>query len=158
MKCVFAILVFFISSTLMGQAISRSVISSLGGQLVEQNNTARMVGNMGEAVIGRLFSVNGSVQLGSGFIPSLEIILLGVPQFEFSYIVFPNPTSDAIRVSHPVAQTLEYSIYNSLGQFISKGIQGVNETINMYHLSSGTYLVNITGDDGSKGLFKIIKR
>ena len=140
------------------QSITKNQISSLGGVNYDPTNSLVLRDNLGEVIIGRLSSENGALQLGAGFIPSLEIEILSVPQNGYEYSVFPNPTSEKILVFHPTEPSYEYQIFDFSGRLLFKGRNLTQNEINFGNYSTGTYIVNITGDNGSVGQLKIIKK
>ncbi|WP_434035554.1 carbohydrate-binding protein [Formosa sp. 4Alg 33] len=70
--------------------------------------------------------------------------------------VFPNPTTDIIRVSNAIDTTLE--IYNIQGVLeMTVDVKGSNEVISLGHLSAGIHLLKFTNKLGSS-VKKLIKK
>ena len=76
-------------------------------------------------------------------IPSLGIEDNNIEQIE----IYPNPTSDKLFITMDIDEVV---FYNTIGQ---KVMVSTNNNIDISHLESGVYLVNITSEQGS-----IIKR
>ena len=140
------------------QSISKNQISSLGGLMSDPTGSTVVNHNLGEVIIGRLASENGEIQIGSGFIPSLEIEILAIPQNGYEYSVFPNPTSENILVFNPLVSRYDYQVFDLNGRLIGSGSNDIQEPINMYNFSTGTYIVTVVGETGLIGRFKIIKK
>ena len=62
--------------SLSAQSVEKSVISAIGNSYSGQNFSVSY--NTGELVIGSQSSEDGSIQLGSGYYPSLNLITLDV--------------------------------------------------------------------------------
>lgn len=81
--------------------------------------------------------------------------------------VFPNPTSDKIRVQFMISadEDIELTLYNSMGQQvysrqISASAMGHTEDVPMHNLIQGTYLLLVkmtSGETTRHGTFKIVK-
>lgn len=73
--------------------------------------------------------------------------------------IYPNPTTDYIRIETPenTKESIEYSIFCSLGKECAKGSVLNNEKIDLSHLNSGVYFMNIKNINGFKTI-KVIKR
>lgn len=65
---------------------------------------------------------------------------------EFSQLIslFPNPSADYIQFSN-LKSNATYSVYNTLGAEVMKGIILENEKIDIQTLSNGLYLIQING-------------
>lgn len=148
----------FLPFSLLSQSITKSQVSSLGGLMSDPTGSTVVTHNLGEVIVGRFASENGEIQLGSGFIPSMEIEVLAIAQNGYEYSIFPNPTSESILVLNPGVAWYEYQIFDLNGRLIGAGSNDIKDTINMFYFSSGTYIVTIIGDTGSIGRFKIIKK
>ena len=59
-------------------------------------------------------SEDGSIQLGSGYYPSLNLITLDVdiPELKFGFNLYPNPVSDALYIEHPTLSEFIVSIHD----------------------------------------------
>lgn len=69
--------------------------------------------------------------------------------------VYPNPTSDILQVSG-ISSELEYTIYNAVGQKISKGKTN-HKKINVNHLINGVYFIEFNEKENQVRL-KFIKK
>ncbi|ESU30004.1 hypothetical protein FLJC2902T_04920 [Flavobacterium limnosediminis JC2902] len=72
-----------------------------------------------------------------------------------NFIVYPNPITDVLRISHRLGN-LNYKLFAIDGKMIQDGkIEG--SEINLAHLTSGLYLLQLEGD-GKSETKKILKR
>ncbi|WP_434035361.1 S8 family serine peptidase [Formosa sp. 4Alg 33] len=71
---------------------------------------------------------------------------------------YPNPVSTVLNLVLPSSlETLEYAIYNQLGQQVSQhAMQGNSKTIDVSGLSHGVYILKLSSRSNSKS-FKFIK-
>ena len=155
MRC---FLVLFISFSLSAQSIEKSIISTIGNSYIGQNFI--LSNNIGELVIGSQKSEDGSIQLGSGYYPSLNLITLNIdmPEIKFGFDVYPNPVSDALFIEHPTLNEFIVSIYDIKGRLVFEQLSKVQNPIPTSNLSLGTYLVSVKTTDNKKiNSYKIIK-
>ena len=92
------------------------------------------------------FSASGSVSIGSALDNK-------------DYLnVYPNPTNDLIMIENKNDKLASpYVIINSLGKQVLTGkLIGVTTTVDINHLSSGIYLLQV--GDTEKRSFKLIKK
>ena len=71
------------------------------------------------------------------------------------FVVYPNPVTDVVHINHRL-KNLDYKIYGIDGKIIQKGPLESDE-INLSHLTSGLYLLQLEGD-GKSETKKILKR
>lgn len=84
-----------------------------------------------------------------------EVAGLGENAFK-NITAYPNPVKDVLNL-HAAAAIEKVEVYSITGQLVhAQAINSQNAVINMQQLSAGAYLVNITGEAGSKRI-KIIK-
>lgn len=73
-----------------------------------------------------------------------------------SYKVYPNPANDVVFVESHQAHPFEtYTIYNSTGQLVSKGL--FQPKINLKAMESGVYMLHLSNAHSTK-VIKLIKR
>jgi agmatine/peptidylarginine deiminase len=79
---------------------------------------------------------------------------------ESSFSIFPNPTTDIINITASVSGEYVVTIYNMTGEeMIRRTFTGDKCLITLDELTSGLYLVKITGKDGSRAeKISVIKR
>jgi hypothetical protein len=131
------------------QIISKQSISSYGGRLEAETYPVIIHDNLGEVIVGRMESEDGSIQIGNGFIPSLGIEILSISGIDnkFKAIVYPNPSSFDIQLYHPVIQRFSYGFFDHLGRIVMSGTVNAQEHINVALLASGTYLIVVESID-----------
>jgi len=160
MRILFLLPFIFIGLTAAAQTISKQSISAMGGRLEAENNSLVLRQNIGEAQIGHMQSMDKSLQIGNGYIPSLKLEILSIPGYDpgFKIIAYPNPTSSSVRLSHPVIKNFSYKFYDYLGRLVITGIVNINENINIALLASGTYIIEVSDVDEKKSsAIKLIK-
>lgn len=145
MKQIFFFISLVLGLNVQSQIISKQSISSYGGRLEAQNELLIIHQNLGEVITGHMQSEDGSIQIGNGFIPSLEIEILNIPGVNnrFKALVYPNPSSSEIRLSHPIIKKFSYKFFDQLGRFVMSGIVNADESIKVSLLSAGTYLIDV---------------
>lgn len=72
-----------------------------------------------------------------------------------NFMVYPNPITDIVHISHRMSH-LNYKLFGIDGKLIEDG-QLEGNTINLTHLKSGLYLLQLEGDEKSETK-KILKR
>ena len=160
MRIHFLLLFIFLGLTAESQTISKQSISAMGGLLEAENNSLVIRQNIGEAQVGHMQSMDKSIQIGNGYIPSLKLEILSIPGYDASFkiIAYPNPTSSSVRLSHPVIKNFSYKFYDYLGRLVSTGIVNINETINIASLASGTYIIEVSDlNEKESSAIKLIK-
>jgi hypothetical protein len=112
------------------------------------------------AVIGGAWLYSGNLSCGYAGIPlfgdSLKAIScypvsINETQTRMNSIeVFPNPVSDVITISNPNALTLKIEIRNLIGlSYITINTNQMNKKVNLEHLPSGLYSIEIIGHKSS---------
>ncbi len=76
-----------------------------------------------------------------------------------SYKVVPNPANDFITVysNTNLVDAIEYQIIDLTGRIVKKGLSKLNEKIDVEHLTSGNYLIQINTENGIHISKKLIK-
>lgn len=105
--------------------------------------------------------LNPNVQYGYG-IPDFNLALTNTlatfNDFNAVYSLFPNPTSDILKITF--SQTIKqahFKLYNALGQIVLEKEMNNPTIISLEKLSNGVYFYNIQGDFSSQ-TGKIIKK
>ena len=152
----FLTLISFVS--LSAQSVEKSVISAIGSSYSGQNFSVSY--NAGELSIGSQASEDGSIQLGSGYYPSLNLITLDVdiPELKFGFNLYPNPVRDALYIEHPTLSEFIVSIHDINGRLVYEQLSQVKKPISTSILSLGTYIVSVKTTDNQRiNFYKIIK-
>lgn len=70
--------------------------------------------------------------------------------------IYPNPTSDLIRIVSPISEEVMFELFNSTGQLVDR-IRFTEETeLTVKHLPSGVYLYRFKPEDGIGGFGKVV--
>jgi hypothetical protein len=139
------------------QSISKSVIGMAGK--TQTNGGLSVSWTAGEPIVG-LMSAGGN-QLGSGYIPSLDVKTLSKEDFtmEVAIRVYPNPTSNYFYVEQKDQHKLTINIVDSNGRIISKNKINSGEQIDISNFSKGIYIVQVQDlETKKKNTYKIIKK
>ncbi|MGX7666175.1 T9SS type A sorting domain-containing protein [Flavobacterium pedocola] len=74
-----------------------------------------------------------------------------------SFKAYPNPVKDMLNVSY-ISEISSVEIFNMLGQKVTaKALNATQGQIDMSGLSSGTYIVKVTSQEGTKSI-KVVKQ
>lgn len=101
-------------------------------------------------------SLNNFTLMGpvSNWVRGVDGLLLSVDSdFEMAALslsVFPNPSSDFIKVNELTAEA-NYEIYNTIGQKVKRGVVLENEKIDIQNLTNGIYVLKL--GDGNRVRF-----
>lgn len=60
-------------------------------------------------------------------------------------MLYPNPSSEVIRIKSEVQEALKTKIYSSTGQLFLQGTYQSNQDIDVSSLASGLYLIQVNG-------------
>ena len=152
-------LLFFITIEIAAQSISKQAISSLGSNY--SNSTIKLSYVLGEFVVGSMTDDDGSLQLGNGYYPSLNLETLSVksPLIEIKLKVYPNPVIELLYISHPTENNFDIYLTDITGKKIFKGEVQNQYPINISQYTRGIYLLTImTGEIKKTNTYKIIKQ
>ena len=145
-------LIFF-SAIVYGQ----EVISSQGDTYSNGNNSIDFT--IGEPVIATVS--DGTNDLTQGFHQTL-LTIVNVEDLDvmFSVNIFPNPTSDMVKLNIEKYEGLSYQIFDVAGKLIIKDIITDQKTsVNVSNYPKGTYLLTLTNQEKNKiKSYKIIKK
>ena len=139
--------------------ISKQVIGP-GGQTFENGNN-KLSYTAGEVVVGAMTDEDGSVQLGNGYYPSLNLSTLNTetPELQLQVKVYPNPTKEVIYITHPTEQFFEVRITDISGKQILQTQNQKQQPLNVQTLTTGTYFITVTTKDSKQtNTYKIIKQ
>ena len=106
----FTLAILLVSLSGFSQTISKQVIGPAGATY--ENGTNKLSYTAGEVVVGAMTSEDGSIQLGNGYYPSLDLSTLNTeaPELQLQVKVYPNPTTETIFITHPTEQFFEVRI------------------------------------------------
>ncbi|MDG1041919.1 MAG: T9SS type A sorting domain-containing protein [Flavobacteriaceae bacterium] len=153
------LLYMLLTLSVSSQTISKQVIGP-GGSTVD-NGTNKLSYTAGEVAVGAMTSEDGSVQLGNGYYPSLDLEALSVenPELHLNLKVFPNPVTEAFYVSHPTATQFKLIITLVNGKQLFTGTHQKGQPFSMQSYRSGIYLISVTTlETNQSNTYKIIKQ
>ena len=139
--------------------ISKQVIGP-GGATFENGNN-KLSYTAGEVLVGAMTSEDGSIQLGNGYYPSLDLSTLNTesPELQLQVKVYPNPTKEVIYITHPTEQFFEVVITDINGKQILQTGHQKQQPLNVQILTTGTYFVRVTTKESKQtNTYKIIKK
>ena len=157
-KLILLLTLFIFTVSIKAQIISKQVISSLGSNY--SNSTIKLSFVLGEVLVGSVTDEDGSLQLGNGYYPSLNLETLSVKSLiiEVKLKVYPNPVNELLYVSHPTETKFDIYITDVTGRNIFKGKIQKQNPINISQYPKGIYLLTImTGEIKKTNTYKIIK-
>ncbi|MDB4496227.1 T9SS type A sorting domain-containing protein [Flavobacteriaceae bacterium] len=152
-------LLITIPLVIFSQSISKQVIAPLGANLA--NNTNKLSYTLGETIVGPMYAENGSVQLGNGYYPSLNIETLSIqsPTIAIRLKVYPNPVNENLFISHPTETNVDVFLSDINGKKLFDGKVQKQTPINMEQYPKGIYLLTTkTGETKKTNTYKLIKK
>ena len=156
---------FIISFLLLGLSsyaqptISKQVIGP-GGQTF-QNGNNKLSYTVGEVAVGAMTDEDGTLQLGNGYYPSLNLSTLNTetPELQLQVKVFPNPAKEVIYFTHPTEQFFEVRITDISGKQILQTAHQKQQPLSVQTLTTGTYFITVTTKQSKQtNTYKIIKQ
>tara|TARA_B110000027_G_C16074109_1_gene280510 strand:+ start:829 stop:1305 length:477 start_codon:yes stop_codon:yes gene_type:complete len=155
----FTLVFLFLGLSGFSQTISKQVIGPAGATY--ENGTNKLIYTAGEVVVGAMTDEDGSVQLGNGYYPSLDLSTLTTetPELQLQVKVFPNPVAEAIFITHPTEQFFQVRITDVSGKQILQAAHQKQQPLSVQTLTTGTYFVIVTTKDSKQtNTYKIIKK
>ena len=155
----FILAIFLVSFSGHSQTISKQVIGPSGATFENGNN--KLSYTAGEVVVGAMTDEDGSVQLGNGYYPSLDLSTLNSesPELQLQVKVYPNPVTEAIFITHPTEQFFEVRITDISGKQILQKSHQKEQPLNVQTLTTGTYFISVTTKESKQtNTYKIIKQ
>ena len=139
--------------------ISKQVIGPSGATFENGNN--KLSYTAGELAVGAMTSEDGSIQLGNGYYPSLDLSTLNTesPELQLQVKVYPNPVTEAIYITHPTEQFFDVRITDISGKQILQTAHQKQQPLNVQGLTTGTYFITVTTKESKQtNTYKIIKK
>ena len=106
-------------------------------------------------------SEDGTIQLGNGYYPSLDLSTLHTEtlDLQLQVKVFPNPSKEVIYITHPTEQFFEVRISDVSGKQILQTAHQIQQPLNVQTLTTGTYFITVTTKESKQtNTYKIIKQ
>ena len=130
-----------LSFGLSAQSISKQVIAPSGSTISNGDN--QLSYTAGEVVVGGMTAEDGSVQLGNGYYPSLDLQALSIesPTTNLLVKVYPNPTKEVIFITHPSSNSFKVFISDLTGKVLLQKEVGKQEPINIQGIPQGLTLL-----------------
>lgn len=151
------LLLSFMGLIIMGraQAIERSVIGVTGG--TASSGSAQLDYTVGEVAVTTLET--GQFVLNQGFQQSTEGVNTSVedpPQIRLNYKLYPNPTTDKVRLELEAAEAVDLKIivYDTKGRITSVTSQdfnrqkAINTEFDLSQLAEGLYFIRVLSPNG----------
>lgn len=155
----FTLAILLVSLSGFSQTISKQFIGPAGATY--ENATNKLSYTAGEVLVGAMTSEDGSIQLGNGYYPSLDLSTLNTesPELQLQVEVYPNPVAEAIFITHATEQFFEVRITDISGKQILQTAHQKEQPLSVQSLTSGTYFVTVTTRDSKQtNTYKIIKQ
>lgn len=152
-------ILILLSYSLTAQTISKQVIGTGGANY--SNQTTKLSYTAGEVVVGAMTDEEGSVQLGNGYYPSLNLEVLNttIPSLLLEVELYPNPVSAALYITHPNETLFDIQITDINGKVIRRITHDITQPLSMASYSSGTYIIGISSKTSKQtNTYKIIKQ
>ena len=151
------IFILLASTMCFSQSISKQVIGTAGK--TQTNSNFKVSWTTGEPVVGLMTA--GGNQLGNGYYPAMDIQALSIDDatLNVEIMLYPNPTSQSLYVSHPELNSFGIQIVDLNGKQVYFGTIEKEVPLDVSSYTQGMYLVTI--DDTTnykKNTYKIIKK
>lgn len=158
-KVAFLSLILFISASLVGQTLTRQVISSIGAS---SNSTGNYVSHTIGQPTPPSSTTNNNLALRQGFEQPPKVKIIKKTDTFISLNIFPNPNDGAFTLTVDTKEeneTYTYEIYDLVGKLMQTG-SGVGRNERFIKLPSSTgrsvYLIKVKTINGDAGDGKII--
>ena len=159
MRYTILVFLFFSFSAYAQPTISKQVIGPAGATY--ENGTNKLSYTAGEVLVGAMTSEDGSIQLGNGYYPSLDLSTLNTqsPELKLQVKVYPNPTTESIFITHPTEQFFQVRITDVSGKQVLQTPHQKQQPLSVQTLTTGTYFVSVTTKESKQtNTYKIIKQ
>ena len=136
-------------------ASAQEIISTQGEYYLIANKS--IVFTIGEVVIKT--GTDGVFDLTQGFHQNhWNITAMEDHNSSFDATIFPNPTTEILKIKTTMFKGANYSIYNAQGKLISSDKLYLEQTsINVSQLPVGAYLLNLNDANKNLKTYKLIK-
>lgn len=158
-RILLSLLLVFFGISYQAQSISKSVIASTGGTLINQQNDLVLSYTVGEVVIGSMGQEG--IQIGNGYYSSFDSTFLDVveiaPDVQFS--VFPNPVIDFVKFEIKNSnETYHLEIHDIEGRVYYNSPFQSKSIVNLSLLPSGVYIVRVSNTTNNvNSTLKVVK-
>lgn len=138
--------------------LAQQSVNSSGGDL--SSGSGSVAYSVGQVFFSNYSTSDGMVS--KGVQQPLEVYTLGIEdEFEASFTMYPNPVEDRLHIQLLSAshQQLNYSLYSMTGRLLKKGeLESDLTVVPLNHLSTGTYLLQLSSQNQQVFTKKIIKK
>ena len=151
------IFILLASTTCFSQTISKQVIGTAGK--TQSNSNLKVSWTTGEPVVGLMTA--GGNQLGNGYYPAMDIQALSIDDLALNVeiMLYPNPTSQSLYVSHPEYSSFSIHIADINGKQIYIGTIEKEMPLDVSSYTQGMYLITVENKESNKkNTYKIIKK
>lgn len=149
-------IILILATTVFSFAVrAQSSLTTAGGSIVGFGGSASY--SIGQVFQNQL--EGDDLLIGEGVLHSYVIaVVSGIEDKTISLSVFPNPTSDILKLSiSEELNVLSYQLHDLNGRLTLFGDLHQNKEISMRSMASGTYLLSVLQKEAPIKIFKIIK-
>lgn len=157
MRYFLTITLFLCCLCLKAQTVSSYVITSAGDAIMSDEGALYL--SVGEPMNTEL--LDGEVMISQGFLQiTVQGNILNNEELLTEHIrIFPNPTIDEIQLSlEGDLSEYSYSIYDALGNILTRNIPLTSSRIGFNSYTPGTYLMTIHKGSSSSKSLRIVKQ
>jgi len=138
---------------------AQEVVLASGGQVTGIGGTVSY--SLGQVVYNTQSGTNGTESQGVQQ-PYEIMISLGVKEknSNLELSIFPNPAINSvnIKVNQSILDNMSYQLYDMQGRLLKKQkLTSLNTILNVEHLPSATYFIQVMNNQKTIRIFKIIK-
>ena len=150
-------LILLVTTIGYSQTISKQVIGTAGK--TQTNSNLKISWTTGEPVVGLMTA--GGNQLGNGYYPAMDIQALSIDDLALNVeiMLYPNPTSQSLYVSHPELNSFGIQIVDLNGKQVYAGTIEKEVPLDVSNYTQGMYLITVENKEANKkSTYKIIKK
>lgn len=154
-----ACLVILLASagSLTGQDMPRTVIGN-AGDYYDNLLFGSLHFTVGEIAVARY---QNGLELGEGFHRAYYDLLVENEELlplNWEVNIYPNPTTESIRIALPDLSPTRAALYNSNGQLLwQETILTSLQELDLGAYPAGTYLLRLADETGREGTFRVLK-
>ena len=148
----------FLIITFCPALLAQQVVATAGSTLSTANGSISYT--IGEGVTQTLTKADKTITQGFHQTTISVTMLTELKDLDFSIFVFPNPTSDMlkIKVNKENVLGLQYLLFDLNGKLISqKNLESAETNVSVVQLTKGFYIIKVQAGAKELKSFKIIK-
>lgn len=140
------------------QDMPRTVVGS-AGDYYDNLQFGTIHFTVGEVAVDRY--TNATMELGEGFHRAYYELIVNSEDMlptDWQVGIYPNPTTEEIRLQLPTDEPVTAQLYNAAGQLLFTQEELQNQSaLDLRSLPAGTYILRLLDSTGRQGSFQVLK-